>query len=174
MRITAKPVMKEAFLFEDGKQIDELAQDVIDNRVLYTDEGTVLVKTLEGYLIAKSGDYIIRGLEGELHPCKPDIFKASYDTAPESTIRTFAFESDMTWWLLVYDKKSKKFWNWSNWDNCWYLIDSSLRHRQVKPNEVFGKMYHYMLTMFVAFSQIPMTYNEAQEKKRNEKISQES
>jgi len=37
------------------------------------------VKTLEGYHIACPGDYIIRGIQGEHYPCKPDIFKATYD-----------------------------------------------------------------------------------------------
>lgn len=37
------------------------------------------VCTLEGVIWAKPGDYIIRGIKGELYPCKPDIFAATYD-----------------------------------------------------------------------------------------------
>jgi hypothetical protein len=36
------------------------------------------IKTLEGDMIARPGDYIIRGVRGELYPCKPDIFEATY------------------------------------------------------------------------------------------------
>ena len=39
----------------------------------------IYVNTLEGRMYANVGDYIIRGVKGEVYPCKPDIFKASYD-----------------------------------------------------------------------------------------------
>lgn len=42
---------------------------------------TVLIPTLEGIMIASPGDWIIRGVKGELYPCKPDIFAATYDPA---------------------------------------------------------------------------------------------
>ena len=35
--------------------------------------------TLEGTMMASVGDYIIKGIKGEVYPCKPDIFKASYE-----------------------------------------------------------------------------------------------
>jgi hypothetical protein len=35
--------------------------------------------TLEGPLMALPGDWIIRGVKGELYPCKPDIFDATYE-----------------------------------------------------------------------------------------------
>lgn len=37
------------------------------------------IPTLEGVMIATEGDYIIRGVAGELYPCKPDIFEATYE-----------------------------------------------------------------------------------------------
>lgn len=37
------------------------------------------IETLEGTMKANIGDYIICGLSGELYPCKPDIFKKSYE-----------------------------------------------------------------------------------------------
>lgn len=39
------------------------------------------VFTLEGTMIATPGDWIIRGVKGELYPCKPDIFAATYEPA---------------------------------------------------------------------------------------------
>lgn len=37
------------------------------------------IDTLEGIMIAQFGDYIIKGIQGEFYPCKPDIFKKTYD-----------------------------------------------------------------------------------------------
>ena len=38
------------------------------------------IKTPEGVMIANAGDWIIRGVKGELYPCKPDIFDATYES----------------------------------------------------------------------------------------------
>lgn len=37
------------------------------------------IKTLEGDMVASIGDYIIKGVKGEFYPCKPDIFKQTYE-----------------------------------------------------------------------------------------------
>ena len=37
------------------------------------------IPTLEGIMIARELDYIIRGVKGELYPCKPDIFEMTYE-----------------------------------------------------------------------------------------------
>jgi hypothetical protein len=42
------------------------------------------VPTLEGTMKARIGDWIIRGVQGELYPCKPDIFAATYDPVEET------------------------------------------------------------------------------------------
>lgn len=39
----------------------------------------VLINTLEGWMTASPGDWIIRGVQDEVYPCKPDIFEATYD-----------------------------------------------------------------------------------------------
>jgi len=39
----------------------------------------LFIKTLEGIHHASVGDYIIQGVNGELYPCKPDIFEKTYD-----------------------------------------------------------------------------------------------
>ena len=41
------------------------------------------IKTLEGVLKADRGDYIIKGVQGEIYPCKPDIFKSTYEQIEE-------------------------------------------------------------------------------------------
>ena len=37
------------------------------------------IKTLEGEMTASEGDWIIKGVKGELYPCKPDIFEQTYE-----------------------------------------------------------------------------------------------
>lgn len=39
----------------------------------------MLINTLEGIMAANPGDWIIQGVNGEIYPCKPDIFEKSYD-----------------------------------------------------------------------------------------------
>ena len=39
------------------------------------------IRTPEGTMIAGPGDWIICGVQGELYPCKPDTFEASYEPA---------------------------------------------------------------------------------------------
>jgi hypothetical protein len=41
------------------------------------------IATLEGKMRADLGDWIIRGVQGEFYPCKPDIFAATYEPAEE-------------------------------------------------------------------------------------------
>jgi hypothetical protein len=38
-----------------------------------------IIKTLEGTHHVSVGDYVIQGIKGELYPCKPDIFTATYE-----------------------------------------------------------------------------------------------
>lgn len=37
------------------------------------------IETLEGTMRGNYGDYIIKGVQGEIYPCKPDIFEATYE-----------------------------------------------------------------------------------------------
>lgn len=41
--------------------------------------GELVIKTLEGEHLANIGDYIIKGVHGEFYPCKPDIFRETYE-----------------------------------------------------------------------------------------------
>jgi hypothetical protein len=40
---------------------------------------TLIIPTLEGEMAANNGDWIIKGIKGELYPCKPDIFDKTYE-----------------------------------------------------------------------------------------------
>jgi hypothetical protein len=41
--------------------------------------GTLEIPTLEGVMTANFGDWVIKGVKGEIYPCKPDIFEATYE-----------------------------------------------------------------------------------------------
>lgn len=56
------------FITKDGKATDE-ATPIIGMQI----------PTLEGTMLATQGDWVIRGISGELYPCKPDIFEKTYD-----------------------------------------------------------------------------------------------
>lgn len=43
----------------------------------------IKIKTLEGVMQANFGDWIIKGVQGEYYPCKPDIFEKTYDLVIE-------------------------------------------------------------------------------------------
>lgn len=43
----------------------------------------ITIETLEGTMYARPGDWILRGIQGEFYPCKPDIFEATYDRVEE-------------------------------------------------------------------------------------------
>lgn len=53
-------------------------------------DGTGLViPTLEGDMVAKWDDFVIKGVQDEFYPCKPGIFESTYDpvtvTAPDGS-----------------------------------------------------------------------------------------
>lgn len=84
MKYRKKPVIIEAIQFEDNSdriiEIHEfMGGDTI--RVNYEDKDNPYLKieTLEGIMKASVGDYIIKGVNGEFYPRKPDIFEKTYE-----------------------------------------------------------------------------------------------
>lgn len=83
------PVCIEAFRWTGDKNQEEdpkwIIQAIEDGKVWFNNVGTesvnMEIKTLEGNHIANRGDYIIKGIKGELYPCKPDIFELTYEVA---------------------------------------------------------------------------------------------
>lgn len=77
-----KPVEVQAIKFEDDADaIAEISSFVGSNiKVSYKHPIPFLeIETLEGTMRAIPGDYIIRGVNGEFYPCKPDIFEKTYE-----------------------------------------------------------------------------------------------
>ena len=80
LRWRKKPVEIDAYLHDLCNEIpDWLAEASKDNRAAFLSDNTIAIHTLEGTMRAEVGDWIIRGVKGELYPCKPDIFAATYD-----------------------------------------------------------------------------------------------
>ena len=82
-----KPVIVEAFKWcGDNTQTEDpewINTAIATGSVYFTSEGTcycqMKIKTLEGVMTAELGDYIIKGIKGELYPCKSDIFEQTYE-----------------------------------------------------------------------------------------------
>ncbi len=62
---------------EEGGKIGEWCWDNDDDS--FITERYFIIETLEGNHKAQEGDWIIKGVAGEFYPCKPDIFKATYE-----------------------------------------------------------------------------------------------
>ena len=80
-RYRKKPVEIEAIQWDgDEATVDVIFHWEIDPATSIALNGEHLhIATLEGDMRADVGDWIIRGVKGELYPCKPDIFAATYD-----------------------------------------------------------------------------------------------
>jgi len=88
MKFRKKPVVIEAMQFdgtvEGAERIEEFVGEMLARTYQYR-EWTVQIKTLEGIMTAAKADWIIKGVKGEIYPCKPDIFEATYEHVEEST-----------------------------------------------------------------------------------------
>lgn len=78
-----KPVVIEAMQFTSGFAMR--AADWCQGEVFLVSDKPpssvyeLRIYTLEGWMTAKDGDWIIKGVQGEFYPCKPDIFAATYE-----------------------------------------------------------------------------------------------
>ena len=96
MKFKKKPVVVEAFQMTEARRQDnsEWPEWLHKAWLMPHDEpgavfpvdypksngtGQLVIYTLEGLHLVGFGDYIIQGIKGELYPCKPDIFLASYE-----------------------------------------------------------------------------------------------
>ena len=82
-----KPVKIEAMLFHgDETVVAEVARwcgGRVRSEAKASDHTDVAywieIPTLEGVMTASRGDYVIKGVQGEFYPCKPDIFESTYE-----------------------------------------------------------------------------------------------
>jgi len=74
-----KPVVIEAVQWI-GTNIDEICSFTkLPNINVWEPERYIFIPTLEGDMKANLQDWIIRGVKGELYPCKPNIFDLTYE-----------------------------------------------------------------------------------------------
>lgn len=75
-----RPVVIEAIQF-NGWNFGEIHDWMFDINAIHPSwfQETMTIETLEGTMTASVGDYIIKGVNGEFYPCKPDIFERTYE-----------------------------------------------------------------------------------------------
>ena len=90
MKYRKKPIVIEAFKLNDKGIVwedwfwDAVKKSIItphNFRTLNPEPAWCEIKTLEGIMLAKAGDYIIRGVNGEIYPCRANIFEKTYEVA---------------------------------------------------------------------------------------------
>lgn len=82
-----KPVVIDAIVYKGVESIPEAQEFVGDSFKIGSSStdgkrytmAVVFIETLEGNMYISKGDYIIKGVQGEFYPCKPDIFEATYE-----------------------------------------------------------------------------------------------
>ena len=97
MKYRKKPVVVEAVQW-NGFNLEEIKEFVGDSLIyeifdaawgddkdipIITPTIYMGIKTLGGTHICSKGDYIIKGVQGEFYPCKPDIFEQTYEQVGE-------------------------------------------------------------------------------------------
>ena len=75
-----KPVMIEAVQWT-GENHAEMCEFIDPEAFEIIPRVGLVIHTLEGDHYASPGDYIIKGINGEFYPCKPDIFAKTYESA---------------------------------------------------------------------------------------------
>ena len=87
-----KPVVIEAWYVQDisflaGKDFHRLPESIKESYEkggwVFLTNGEIHIPTLEGTMVAGQKDYIIKGVNGEFYPCKPDIFEKTYEKVEE-------------------------------------------------------------------------------------------
>lgn len=79
-----KPVVIEAVQWTGGPSWPAISA-LNDGIICHSHYQTLSFRTLEGTMTASLGDWIIKGVKGEVYPCKPDIFSQSYDAVEPSS-----------------------------------------------------------------------------------------
>ena len=82
MKYRKKPVVIEAIQFDGTvKGRDEIIEKLgfVGSECYQQSCFRLAIQTLEGSMSAYKGDWVIKGIKGELYPCKPDIFEMTYE-----------------------------------------------------------------------------------------------
>ena len=87
MKFRKKPIVIEAWHLpenwpgEGTEMMPPWLVDAFGEKIGSADHNpnALVIMTLEGEMLANPGDWIIKGVAGELYPCKPDIFEQTYE-----------------------------------------------------------------------------------------------
>lgn len=82
MKFRKRPLEIEAFIWNGPNTRIPKEFKAMDAGIVtpaYLDRPGLEIKTLEGYITAAHGDFIIKGVKGEYYPCKADIFALTYE-----------------------------------------------------------------------------------------------
>ena len=74
-----KPIVIEAEQVFEGQGLPFNGEAEYEALDISNSDGRFRIKTLEGWYSVMWGDYIIKGIQGEFYPCKPDIFEQTYE-----------------------------------------------------------------------------------------------
>jgi hypothetical protein len=86
MKFRKKPVVIDAWLWfgdsiNDARRFCDTSGTPRFSIGSINGKAGLIIPTLEGNHLAQKGDWIIRGVNGEYYPCKPDIFEKTYEVA---------------------------------------------------------------------------------------------
>jgi hypothetical protein len=84
MKFRKRPVVIDAEKFDGTEEsiVRIMALPRKDSALaIRSEQGAIFIPTLEGLMRGDPGDWIICGVKGELYPCKPEIFDATYERA---------------------------------------------------------------------------------------------
>lgn len=87
MKYRRKPVVVEAVRYwgdvESHREVEMLTGQEADatDAACHVMNGIFPIKTPDGTMWAREGDYVVKGVRGECYPCKPDIFEETYEEA---------------------------------------------------------------------------------------------
>ena len=86
MKYRKKPVVIEAMQFDGSEESFKKCRSFAGDKFYYDYQAnpTTRILTLEGEIGCPCGWWIIKGVAGEFYPCKPDIFKLTYEKVEES------------------------------------------------------------------------------------------
>lgn len=117
MKYIKKPVVIEAFKIGIDYIPDWFMDRVSNNTIIlhgkssgfeHYDDTNCDIQTLEGVMHANYGDYIIKGVKGEIYPCKPDIFEETYEILESQEINRYVKDNQMLFHASMTKKLNKE------------------------------------------------------------------
>jgi hypothetical protein len=89
MKFRKKPVVIDAIQWK-GENWNEVCDFIPVPEIAYgrieNSEMLIEIKTLEGVMTTRINDWIIKGVNGEFYPCKPDIFEKTYEAVEQKPV----------------------------------------------------------------------------------------